>query len=160
MTDQTAPPNSTAADAFWLGESESSAGNWGGPPRHAVVLSRPTLATGESVVLVHVEPPLPRAGKPPIDEVIVMARYVGHSLDRIGEMPVTVNLLGPAPDLDFHKSAFDDGELVIEFWAEAAASPEMLPKPIDEPACDTTTRSRISSAARRLGPRRPRDRTR
>jgi len=143
MTDRTPPPTSTAADAFWLGENESSVGNWGGPPRRAVVVGRPTLATGESVVLVHVEPPLPRAGKPPIDDVIVMARYVGESLDRIGEMPVTVNIMGPAPGVDLRKTAFDDGDLVIAFWAEAAASPEMLPKPVDEPAFWAETLARI-----------------
>jgi hypothetical protein len=119
---------------LWLGDSEGRPPHWGGQPRRAFVLGTPELATGQTAHLVRIEPPLPRRTGEPLEEAIVMPRYPGHGLDELVSGPIVVNVLGPAPGVDLHKPQFADRELVIEFWADAAASPEALPKPIDEAA--------------------------
>ena len=63
-----------------------------------------------------------------------MARYPGRDFDNLDAGSIVVNVLGPASGVDITKQDFGDGELVIEFWADAAASPEALPQPIDEAA--------------------------
>ena len=72
-----------------------------------------------------------------------MARYPGRDFDNLDAGSIVVNVLGPASGVDITKQDFGDGELVIEFWADAAASPEALPQPIDEAAFWAKTLARI-----------------
>ncbi len=60
-----------------------------------------------------------------------------------GDGSIIVNVLGPAAGIDLHRPAFGDGELVVEFWADAAESVEALPLPIDEAAFWADTLARI-----------------
>jgi hypothetical protein len=76
-------------------------------------------------------------------EGIIMPRYPGDGFDVLDVRSIIVNILGPAPGVDVTKHSFGDGELVIEFWADAAASPEALPQPIDEAAYWAETLGRI-----------------
>ena len=72
-----------------------------------------------------------------------MSRYPGYSLDAMGDHAIVVNLIIPVEGVDIHKAAFADGELRIQFWADAAASVDRLPKPLDVPAFWATTLARI-----------------
>lgn len=128
---------------IWLGDSEGSPPHWGGAPRPAVVRGRSTLASGATGLLVSIDPPLPRSDGPPLAEAILMTRYDGDRLDALGDRPVIVNVLRPAEGVDIRKPAFEAGELVIQFWADAAASREALPEPIDVAAFWQETLERI-----------------
>jgi hypothetical protein len=128
---------------YYLGDCESTPAHWDGEPRKAFVIGHPSLPTGSVVDLARVEPPLPRSNGAPIEEVIVMSRYPGHSLDPIGDEPIIVNLIVPVEGVDIHKAAFAEGELRIQFWADAAATLELLPRPIDEAAFWQKTLARI-----------------
>lgn len=140
MADTTKRP---AIQHIWLGDSEGRPPHWGGEPRVAEVQGHARLPSGADVLLVRVEPPLPRSDGPPLDMAILMARYEGESLEAVGDRAIVVNVLRPAAGADIRKAAFEDGELVIQFWADAAASPDALPKPIDEAALWQTTLARI-----------------
>jgi hypothetical protein len=72
-----------------------------------------------------------------------MARYVGDSLDALGNRWIMVNVLGQRPGVDITKESFADDELEVRFWAEAAASRDALPKPIDEETFWAETLARI-----------------
>lgn len=127
---------------LWLGDSEGRPPHWGGAPRRAVVLGRPTLATGRTAYFVRIEPPIARRDGRPLSEAIVMPRYPGSDL--VGESgAIVVNVLGPAPGVDIRAPRFSDGQLVIEFWADAATTIEALPEPIDEAAFWAETLERI-----------------
>jgi hypothetical protein len=128
---------------YYLGHSEGTLAHWGGEPRKVFVIGHPKLATGEVVDLVRVDPAIPRSNGAPLDELIVMSRYPGYSLDRLGDGAIIVNLIIPIDGVDIRKAAFVDGDLTIQFWADAAASPELLPKPIDVPASWALTLTRI-----------------
>jgi hypothetical protein len=54
-----------------------------------------------------------------------------------------VYVCGPSPGVDIHAPRFANGELVIEVWADAAATIEALPDPIDEAALWAETLERI-----------------
>lgn len=140
MTEHRAEPT---LDELWLGESEGRPPHWGGEPRHAQVLGRPTLATGSRAALVRLEPPLPRVRGHQMAEAIVMARYPGDDLDALENTSIVVNVLGPAEGIDLHQDRFEDGDLVVEHWADAAAAPDALPKPIDEAQFWGATLARI-----------------
>jgi hypothetical protein len=131
------------APDYYLGDSEGEPAHWGGEPRKAFVIGRPTLATRQVVDLVRVDPPIPGSKDAPIEELIVMPRYPGDSLDAMGDGAIIVNLIVPVEGVDTRKAAFADGELRIQFWADAAATPELLPKPLDVPAFWATTLARI-----------------
>ena len=128
---------------FWLGDSEGRPPHWGGEPRRAYVLAHPTLATGARAYLVRLDPPLPTVEGLPLEEAVLMARYPGKSLDQLGEGSIIVNVLRAADGIDIHKPAFEDRDLRISHWADAAASPELLPQPIDEAAFWQRTLARI-----------------
>jgi hypothetical protein len=128
---------------LWLGDSEGRPPHWGGRPRRVLVLATTQLATGRMAHRVKIEPPLARRIGEPLGEAILMPRYSDAVLDDVASGPIVVNVLGPAPGVDIHKGQFADGELVIEFWADAAASAEALPKPIDEAAFWGETLARI-----------------
>jgi hypothetical protein len=128
---------------YYLGDSEGEPAHWGGAPRKALVIGHPTLATGQVVDLVRVDAPIPRSNGDALETLIVMARYPGDSLSALGDRPIVVNLLVPADGVDLDKVAFVDGDLRIQFWADAAASPELLPQPIDRAAFWTQTLARI-----------------
>ncbi len=128
---------------FYLGDSEGSPPHWGGTPRMAFVLAHPTLATGSPAVLVRLDPPLPAVNRPPLDQAIVMPRYAGRAIDQLGDDSIIVNVLRAADGVDIHKPAFEDGDLVVEYWADAAASIDALPQPIDEAAYWARTLARI-----------------
>lgn len=128
---------------YYLGDSEGEPAHWGGEPRKAFVIGHPTLATAQVVDLVRVDAPIPRSNGAPLDEMIVMPRYPDGRLDRLGDSAIIVNLIVPVEGVDIHKAAFMDGELTIEFWADAAATVELLPKPLDVPAFWATTLARI-----------------
>ena len=131
-----------SAATIYLGDSDGSPPHWGGAPRAARVIGRPRLPNGDRGWLVSVDPPLPRRGQP-LDRAILMARYVGERLDRIGDGWIIVNVLGPAAGIDLHQPAYRDRELVVEFWAEAAETVEALPAPIDEARFWADTLARI-----------------
>jgi hypothetical protein len=126
----------------YLGDSEGRPPHWGGAPRAAHVLGQPLLATGERAWLVRIDPPLPRHDRP-LQEAILMARYVGDRLEGIGDGSIIVNVLGPAEGIDLRRQAFGNGELVVEFWADAAESVEALPLPFDDVAFWADTLARI-----------------
>jgi hypothetical protein len=128
---------------YYLGDSEGEPAHWGGHPRKAFVIGHPTLATGQAVHLVRVVAPIPRSNGAALDELIVMPRYPGFGFDRLGGEPIVVNLLIPVEGVDVHKKAFVEGDLRIQFWAEAATTLELLPKPIDEAALWAQTLGRI-----------------
>jgi hypothetical protein len=128
---------------FFLGHSEGSPPHWGGEPRKAYVLDHPTLATGARAYLVRLDPPIPGVIGPPLEEAVVMERYPGRTLDDLGDDSITVNVLRPAEGIEIRKTAFEEGDLTIEYWADAAASIETLPKPIDEAAFWGETLARI-----------------
>jgi hypothetical protein len=134
---------SKPAPDYYLGDSEGEPAHWGGEPRKAHVIGHPALATGEVVDLVRVDQPLPRSDGAPLEHVIVMSRYPGHSLDAMGDGSIVVNLIVPVEGVDIHKAAFAEGELKIQFWADAAATPELLPKPLDVPVFWAKTFARI-----------------
>ena len=129
--------------AIWLGDSEGRPPHWGGRPRRAVAIGRPTLATGLRAFLVHIEPPLPRASGSPLATAVLTPRYAGPGIEDLGDESITVHVLGPAPGVDITKAEFGTGDLVIEFWADAAASHDALPQPIDEAAFWAATLQRI-----------------
>ena len=139
---------------YYLGDSEGEPAHWGGEPRKAYVIGRPALATGEVVDLVRVDPPIPRSSGAPLDEVIVMSRYPGSSLDRLGDGAIIVNLIIPVDGADIHKPAFADGELTIQFWADAASSADRLPSPIDYVVFWQRTVARIRRFVEANGPSR------
>jgi hypothetical protein len=128
---------------LWLGDSEGRPPHWGGRPRRATVIGRPSLPSGASAVLVTIEPPLPRSSGLPLAEGILTPRYPSDGFDALEVGSIVVHVLGPAAGVDVMKHSFGDGELVIEFWADAAASPEALPQPIDEAAYRAETLGRI-----------------
>jgi hypothetical protein len=128
---------------FYLGDSEGLPPHWGGTPRRAFVVGRPTLATGSPAVLVRLDPPLPGVEGPPLEEAIVMPRFAGRTIDQLGDGSIVVNVLRAAGDVDIHKRTFEDGDLVVEYWADAAASIDALPQPIDEAAYWARTLARI-----------------
>jgi hypothetical protein len=132
----------TFAD-FWLGDSEGRPPHWGGEPRIAHVLSRSRLVSGAEGTLVRIDPPLPRSDGPPLHEAILTPHAEGDDLGRLDERSIVVNVLRPAEGVDVRSLSFAEGELVIQFWADAAASPEALPKPIDEAAFWGETLGRI-----------------
>ena len=136
---------------YYLGDCESTPAHWDGEPRKAFVIGHPALATGEIVDLARVEPPIPRSNGSPLDEVIVMSRYPGHSLDALGGEPIIVNLIIPVEGVDIHKAAFVEGDLRIQFWADAAATLELLPRQIDEAEFWQRTLARIRRFIERFG---------
>jgi hypothetical protein len=133
-----------ALQRLWLGDSEGSPPHWGGEPRLADVVGRVRLPSGAVGTLVRIDPPLPRSDGPPLGEVILMPHAQGDDLERLGERSMGVNVLRPITGVDIRKPSFATGELVIQFWADAAASIDALPKPIDEPAYWARTLARIS----------------
>jgi hypothetical protein len=128
---------------IWLGDAEGRPPHWGGDPRKAAVVGSARLPSGARGRLVRIEPPLPRELGRPLNEAILVPRYEGHSLDDLADRSILVNVLGPAPGVDISKAVFREGELVIEFWADAALSRDALPKPIDEQAFWSETLERI-----------------
>jgi hypothetical protein len=116
---------------YYLGDSEGEPPHWGGEPRKAFVIGHPALATGQVVDLIRVDAPIPRSNGAPLDELIVMPRYPGFGFDRLREEAIVVNLLTPVAGVDIHNAAFVEGDLRIQFWADAASSADRLPKPID-----------------------------
>jgi hypothetical protein len=128
---------------LWLGDSEGRPPHWGARPRRAVVHGRPTLATGQVVYLVSIEPPIARRDGRPLVEAIVMPRYPGADLAAGKSAAIVVNILGPAPGVDIHAPRFSDGQLVVEFWADAATTIAALPEPLDEAAFWAETLERI-----------------
>ena len=72
-----------------------------------------------------------------------MARYAGDRLDALGDTSIVVHVLGAKPGVDIAKESFEDGELEVRFWADAAATREALPKPIDDAAFWQETLGRI-----------------
>ena len=147
----------TAPD-YYLGDSEGEPAHWGGEPRQAFVIGHPALATGAVVDLVRVDAPIPRSNGAPLDELIVMARYTDDRLDRLGPKAIIVNLLVPIDGVDIHKAAFVEGDLTIGFWADAAATPDLLPKPLDHAAFWAKTLARIGRFIERFGHSRVPDR--
>ena len=140
MTDERDPePNPD----FYLGDSEGLPAHWGGSPRMAFVRAHPVLATGSPAVLVRLDLALPGVDGPPFDEAIVMPRFAGRAIDQLGDDSIVVNVLRAADGVDIHKSAFEDGDLVLEYWADAAATVDALPQPIDEAAYWARTLARI-----------------
>jgi hypothetical protein len=137
-------PGPGGSPDFYLGDSEGVPAHWGGTPRRAFVLGHPTLATGSQAFLVRLDPPLPAVKGGQFEEAIVMPRYAGRALDQLGDESIIVNILRPTGDVDIRKARFQDGDLVVEFWADAAASIDALPKPIDEHAYWARTLARIT----------------
>jgi hypothetical protein len=154
---ETGPLREPAPDNY-LGDSEGEPAHWGGEPRKAFVIGHPTLATGAVVDLVRVDAPIPRSNGAPLDKLIVMPRYPDDRLDRLGAGPIIVNLLISIEGVDIHKAAFVEGDLRIQFWADAAATPELLPKPLDVPAFWAETLARIGRFIERFGHSRVPDR--
>ena len=72
-----------------------------------------------------------------------MPRFAGRTIDQLGDGSIVVNVLRAAGDVDIHKRTFEDGDLVVEYWADAAASIDALPQPIDEAAYWARTLARI-----------------
>jgi hypothetical protein len=128
---------------YHLGDSEGEPAHWGGKPRKAFVIGHPTLATGAVVDLVRVDAPIPRSSGAPLDQLLVMSRYPGYRLDRLQDDAIIVNLLVPIDGVDIHKAAFAEGDLTIQFWADAAATLDLLPKPLDRAAFWAETLARI-----------------
>jgi hypothetical protein len=128
---------------YYLGDSEGEPAHWGGKPRKAFVIGHPTLATGAVVDLVRVDAPIPRSSGAPLDQLLVMSRYPGYRLDRLQDDAIIVNLLVPIDGVDIHKAAFAEGDLTIQFWADAAATLDLLPKPLDRAAFWAETLARI-----------------
>lgn len=135
--------NEADRPAIWLGHSEGSPPHWGGRPRRTVAIGRPKLPNGSRAFLIRIEPPLPRASGPPLETAVITPRYPGPGIEDLGDESIIVHVLGPAPGIDITKAEFGTGELVIESWADAAASIEALPQPIDEAAFWAETLQRI-----------------
>jgi hypothetical protein len=72
-----------------------------------------------------------------------MSRYPGYRLDRLQDDAIIVSLLVPVEGVDIHKAAFAEGDLTIQFWADAAATLDLLPKPLDRAAFWAETLARI-----------------
>lgn len=136
---------------IFLGDSEGDPPHWGGAPRRGYILGHPALTHGTAASLMRVDPAIPDVDGLMLDEVIVTARYAGESVDRIGAGAIIVHLLRPMPGVDIHKAAFVDGDLVIQFWADAATSLEALPKPIDRAALWQQTLERIDRFIEEFG---------
>ena len=140
-----------AQRAYYLGDSEGGPAHWGGHPRKALVIGHPTLATGQLVDLVRVDAPIPRSNGAALGELIVMPRYPGFGFDRLRGEAIVVNLLIPVDGVDIHKKVFVEGDLRIQFWADAAATLELLPKPLDRAVFWAETLARISRFIERFG---------
>lgn len=136
---------------YYLGDSEGEPAHWGGEPRKAFVIGHPTLATGAVVDLVRVDAPIPRSNGAPLHELIVMARSSDDHLEAMADAAIVVNLIIPIDGIDIHRPAFADGELRIQYWADAARTPELLPKPLDRAAFWAKTLSRIRRFIERFG---------
>lgn len=132
-----------AIQHLWLGDSEGSPPHWGGEPRVADVVGSARLPSGAVGTVVRIDPPLPRSDGPPLDEAILMPHAQGDDLERLGERSMVVNVLRPIAGVDIRGPSFADGELVIQFWADAAATREALPKPLDRAAFWQETLTRI-----------------
>jgi hypothetical protein len=132
-----------AVQRLWLGDSEGSPPNWGGEPRVADIVGIARLPSGAPGTVVRIDPPLPRSDGPPLDEAILMPHAQGDDLERLGEGSMVVNVLRPVDGVDISRPSFADGELVIQFWADAATTREGLPKPLDEAAFWQETLARI-----------------
>ncbi|HEX5013489.1 MAG TPA: hypothetical protein VFV72_04945 [Candidatus Limnocylindrales bacterium] len=128
---------------IWLGDSEGTPPHWGGVPRTAEVLGRRRLPAGAGGILVRLEPPLPRTNGEPLSVAILMGRSSSDRFDALSERPIVVNVLAPAAGVDIAKNEFADGELIIQYCPDAAATPDVLPKPIDEAAFWAETLNRI-----------------
>lgn len=112
---------------FWLGMGENQPTHWGGPKRRCIVIDRPLLATGRPAWRVQVKPSLPRpGGGDPLREVVVAERYPGRRLDELDGDYVTVNVASIAVGAS-DRDQFREGDLAIEYVAEAAPRPDLLP---------------------------------
>ena len=128
---------------IWLGDSEGSPPHWGGEPRLADVVGHARLASGAVGTVVRIDSPLPRSDGPPLGEAILIPHAQGDDLERLGEGSMAVNVLRPVAGVDIRNPSFDVAELVVQFWADAAATREALPKPLDRAAAWQETLARI-----------------
>ena len=112
---------------MWIGDADGVPPHWGGGPRQCVVRGVAELSTGHACWLVTIRPALPAVGGAGVlSEAVLAVRYSGDEMADIAERPVPVRVcrvlapLGPS-------GRFGDGDLVIDYWADAAASENELP---------------------------------
>jgi hypothetical protein len=147
---------------LYLGSTtDSVVPHWGGSPRRAEILGRPTLSRGDTGWLVRLDDPIPATKGPALELAVLADRVEAFSIDQlrpthsrqlgVGWVPVHVaRLLDPAAG---DKDTLEAGDLTGEYWAEVALDPDNLPTWVDDPGCvaeDTAEDRPIHRAARRL----------
>jgi len=131
---------------------------WDPPFRQAKVRRRVGLANGGRGWLVDIEPPIPPAGSvtQAVGAAVLADRYVGTSLDAlvdrgVGIAPqypiVPVYVCTAVPPATLEQDSFADGELTIDFWADAALREDAFPGPKHR---TVPGRERLSSALVKL----------
>lgn len=128
---------------LWLGMGDGEPTHWGGRKRRCTVVDRPILATGRRAWRVRVKPSIPRPrSSQRLTQVILAERYPVDSLEELDEGYVVVNVATELPDA-VDRDHFRDGDLVIEYVAEAAHDPDALPDGRDVEGFWTETLGRI-----------------
>lgn len=127
----------------WIGVPEGNPPHWGGSPRRCLVTGTAELATGKECWWVQIRPPLPAVGNAEgLAEAVLAVRYADDEIADIDTHPVPVRVCRvinqPGPS-----GRFGDGDLVIDFWADAASSREALPTGPDHAAYWRQTLARI-----------------
>jgi hypothetical protein len=141
---------SDAQDVLYLGDTDATVAHWGGDPRRARVLARPTVSTGSSAFLVELDEPIPAVDGTMLSRVVLADRLKGLSIDRLGVAGSDEHALGWVSvyvlhlvDPAWHADRLEAGEYSIEAWAEVALDVDRLPRPFDEGAFWAATLTRI-----------------